>query len=151
MWECRNTNPNFQVSCGHPLITFSDPKHRVDGGDIHRLEMVVRLTEGGTCQTVIMLNGTHTMRGEQETTWVAQLPDYLYLGGAPRDMLSFTDTDLTIPSQGLRGCILSFALGEQEVAVFREAVAGQDIRECDSTVCSQSPCHNGGVCNQVTI
>ena len=52
-----------------------------------------------TCETVISLNGTHTMRGEQETTWVPHLPDYLYLGGAPRDMLSFTDSDLSIPTQ----------------------------------------------------
>ena len=27
----------------------------------------------------------------------------------------------------------------------------QDIIECDSAVCAAMPCHNGGVCNQVTI
>ena len=113
--------------------------------------MLVVLSQevGHTCETVIRLNGTHTMRGEQETTWVPHLPDYLYLGGAPRDMLSFTDSDLSIPTRGLRGCILSFLLAEQEVGLFSGAVAGQDIIECDSAVCSKSPCHNGGVCNQV--
>ena len=33
-----------------------------------------------TCQTEIKLNGTHTMRGEQETRVVPHLPEYLYLG-----------------------------------------------------------------------
>ena len=39
--------------------------------------------EGGeahTCQTEIKLNGTHTMRGEQETRLVPHLPEFLYLG-----------------------------------------------------------------------
>ena len=65
---------HFKVSCGHQLITFSDPKHRVDTGEVHTLEMIVSLnldSEGEesevphTCHTVIKLNGTHTMRGEQ--------------------------------------------------------------------------------------
>ena len=138
-----------QVSCGHQLITFSDPQHRVDSGHVHRLALQVRLGHNQTCHTVIRLNGTHTMRGEQETTWVPHLPLYIYLGGAPRDMLTFTDTDLTLPTKGLRGCILSALLGQQEVSLFNEAVTGQDVTECDSAVCSKSPCHNGGVCNQV--
>ena len=147
---------HFKVSCGHQLITFSDPKHRVDTGEVHTLEMIVSLnldTEESevphTCNTVIKLNGTHTMRGEQETTWVPQLPEYLYLGGAPHDMLMFHDADLTIPAHGLRGCILSFLLAETELDLFGEAVTGQDIIECDSAVCASLPCHNNGVCNQV--
>ena len=63
--------------------------------------------------------------------------------------LTFTDTDLTLPTRGLRGCILSALLGQQEVSLFDDAVTGQDVTECDSAVCSKSPCHNGGVCNQV--
>ena len=114
-----------------------------------RLSVLVVLSEGQSCETVIMLNGTHTMRGEQETTWVPHLPHYLYLGGAPRDMLTFTDSDLSIPTQGLRGCITSFLLADQEIGLFSQAVGGQDVIECDSAVCSRSPCHNGGVCNQV--
>ena len=27
---------HFKVSCGHQLITFSDPQHRVDTGHLHR-------------------------------------------------------------------------------------------------------------------
>ena len=79
-----------------------------------------------------------------------QLPEYLYLGGAPHDMLMFHDADLTIPAHGLRGCILSFVLAEAELDLFGEAVTGQDIIECDSAVCSSLPCHNSGVCNQVS-
>ena len=79
-----------------------------------------------------------------------QLPEYLYLGGAPHDMLMFHDADLTIPAHGLRGCILSFVLSEAELDLFGEAVTGQDIIECDSAVCSSLPCHNSGVCNQVS-
>ena len=36
----------LQVSCGHQLITFSDPKHRVDTGEVHTLEMIISLTMG---------------------------------------------------------------------------------------------------------
>ena len=36
-----------------------------------------------------------------------------------------------------------------ELALFDDAVTGQDIIECDSAVCSTLPCHNNGVCNQV--
>ena len=82
-----------------------------------RLSVLVVLSqdgkEGQSCETVIMVNGTHTMRGEQETTWVPHLPDLLYLGGAPRDMTTFTDSELSIPRQGLRGCITSFLLADQ--------------------------------------
>ena len=39
------------------------------------------------------------------------LPEYIYLGGAPHDMLRFQDSDLAIPGPGLRGCLTSFMLG----------------------------------------
>ena len=143
---------HFKVSCGHQLITFSDPKHRVDNGNTHTLALMVLLNKdtehGHTCRTVIKLNGTHTMRGEQETYWVPELPEYIYLGGAPHDMLIFQDADMMIPSYGLRGCVRSFMLDERELDLFADAVTGQDIIECDSAVCSESPCHNNGVCNQ---
>ena len=29
---------HFKVSCGHQLITFSDPQHRVDTGHTHRYQ-----------------------------------------------------------------------------------------------------------------
>ena len=35
-----------------------------------------------------------------------------------------------------------------QVALFGDAVTGQDIIECDSAICNEQPCHNGGVCNQ---
>ena len=68
---------------------------------------------------------------------------------------------MVVPPNGLRGCILSLTLGEREVGrlptsksilakvdLFGEAVTGQDIIECDSAICNEQPCHNGGVCNQ---
>ena len=66
---------------------------------------------------------------------------------------------MVVPAPGLRGCILSLTLGEKEVraamqkytcqvALFGDAVTGQDIIECDSAICNEQPCHNGGVCNQ---
>ena len=68
------------MSCGHQLITFSDPKHRVDTGEVHTLEMIVSLNLDSeasevphTCHTVIKLNGTHTMRGEQVLYWQAEV------------------------------------------------------------------------------
>ena len=48
-----------------------------------RHDCVITAQEDGeahTCQTEIKLNGTHTMRGEQETRLVPHLPEYLYLG-----------------------------------------------------------------------
>ena len=35
-----------------------------------------------------------------------------------------------------------------QVDLFGDAVTGQDIIECDSAICNEQPCHNGGVCNQ---
>ena len=58
---------NFQVSCGHQLITFSDSKHRVNTGYEQTLEVVVTFQgEKGldrTCITEIHLKGTHAMKG----------------------------------------------------------------------------------------
>ena len=58
------------------------------------------------------------------------------------------DSDMVVPAPGLRGCVLSLTLGEREVDLFGDAVTGQDIIECDSAICNEQPCHNGGVCNQ---
>ena len=88
------------------------------------------------------------MRGEQETTFVPSLPEFIYLGGAPHDMVKFQDIDMFVPSLGLRGCIKGFILNYNELDLFTNAVTGQDIIKCDSAVCAESPCHNGGVCNQ---
>ena len=51
---------HFKVSCGHQLITFSDPKHHVDNGNIHTLALMVSMKntkdDEHTCQTAIHLN-----------------------------------------------------------------------------------------------
>ena len=46
---------HFKVSCGHQLITFSDPKHRLDSGHQHTLELRVTVAEeeeGHTCRVL---------------------------------------------------------------------------------------------------
>ena len=63
-------------------------------------------------------------------------------------MLKFQDIGKFVPSFGKRGCIKGFLLNDNELDLFANAVTGQDIIECDSAVCSESACHNGGVCNQ---
>ena len=83
-----------------------------------------------TCNTVIRLNGTHTMRGEQETYFVPSLPDYLYLGGVPYDTMVYDDTDLRVPTGGFRGCIASLVIDNTEMEIFSGAVGGQDVIEC---------------------
>jgi hypothetical protein len=60
------------------------------------------------------------------------------------------DAELAVPAPGLRGCVLGLTLGERDIDLFGEAVTGQDVIECDSAICSEQPCHNGGVCNQVS-
>ena len=42
---------HFKVSCGHQLITFSDPKHRLDSGHQHTLELSVTVAEEGDGHT----------------------------------------------------------------------------------------------------
>ncbi|XP_023335490.1 protein eyes shut isoform X2 [Eurytemora carolleeae] len=143
---------NFQVSCGHQLITFSDPKHRVNTGYEQTLEVVVTFQgEKGldrTCITEIHLNGTHAMKGEQEVLHPPHLPQYIYIGGAPADILQDPGADILIPKVGLQGCVKHFLLQEREVELFSGAVSGQDIVECESAACSSKPCQNNGICNQ---
>ena len=114
------------------------------------------------------------MSGEQETPFLPLLPEYIYLGGAPHDMLHVRYLpQQPQPSKMCKGtliwwCLLlvcgvassASLLGRErweaavvqnyifQVDLFGEAVTGQDIIECDSAICNEQPCHNGGVCNQ---
>ena len=100
------------------------------------------------------------------------LPEYIYLGGAPHDMLHVRySPPQPQPSKMCEGtliwwCLLlvcgvassASLLGRErwaavqkyicQVDLFGDAVTGQDIIECDSAICNEQPCHNGGVCNQ---
>ena len=57
------------------------------------------------CVTVIHLNETHTMRGEQEVEAVPQRPRRIYFGQMPR---SSVNIDREIPTEGFRGCMHHF-------------------------------------------
>ena len=78
-----------------------------------------------TCITEIHLNGTHAMKGEQEVLHPPHLPQYIYIGGAPADILQDPGADILIPKVGLQGCVKHFLLQEREVELFSGAVSGQ--------------------------
>ena len=65
--------------------------------------MIVANTQ--KCVTVIHLNETHTMRGEQEVEAVPQRPRRIYFGQMPR---SSVNIDREIPTEGFRGCMHHF-------------------------------------------
>ena len=79
-----------------------------------------------TCITEIHLNGTHAMKGEQEVLHPPHLPQYIYIGGAPADILQDPGVDILIPKVGLQGCVKHFLLQEREVELFSGAVSGQE-------------------------
>ena len=62
------------------------------------------------CQTEIQLNGTHTMSGEQETPFLPLLPEYIYLGGAPHDMLHVRYLPQPQPSKMCKGTLIWWCL-----------------------------------------
>ncbi|KAG1930353.1 neurogenic locus notch protein [Pimephales promelas] len=47
---------------------------------------------------------------------------------------------------GFIGCIRELQMGSKELHVVREAIRGQNIHNCDATVCQHQPCRNGGTC-----
>ncbi|XP_051773782.1 protein eyes shut homolog [Ctenopharyngodon idella] len=47
---------------------------------------------------------------------------------------------------GFIGCIRELQMGSKELHVVGEAIRGQNIQNCDTTVCQHQPCRNGGTC-----
>ncbi|XP_067277909.1 protein eyes shut homolog [Pseudorasbora parva] len=47
---------------------------------------------------------------------------------------------------GFIGCIRELQMGSKELHVVGEAVRGQNIQNCDASVCQHQPCRNGGTC-----
>ena len=66
------------------------------------------------------------MKGEQEVLHPPHLPQYIYIGGAPADILQDPGVDILIPKVGLQGCVKHFLLQEREVELFSGAVSGQE-------------------------
>lgn len=101
----------FKVSCGAQQIRFSDPR-RVDTGNRQNIDISLTVeANGGTlgkkCVTVIHLNETHTMRGEQEVDdQVPERPRMIYFGQMPRTDGSGRDKE--IPQEGFQGCMNQF-------------------------------------------
>ena len=62
--------------------------------------------------------------------------------------LSVSSTDLPFSEAGDLYKSLQALKYNCQVDLFGDAVTGQDIIECDSAICNEQPCHNGGVCNQ---
>ncbi len=104
----------FKVSCGAQQIRFSDPR-RVDTGHLQTIDVSLTIEENGgdigkKCVTVIHLNETHTMRGEQEVDAVPHRPRVIYFGQMPRMAVlsAGAGRDVEMPQEGFQGCMKRF-------------------------------------------
>jgi len=89
--------------------------------------------------TVIHLNDTHTMSGEQEVDAPPSQPSAVFFGQMPR---AFRD----VANVGFKGCVSYFQLNGEELHVYADAAEGRDIVECSSAACVVEPCRNGAMC-----
>jgi hypothetical protein len=91
----------FKVSCGLQIILFSDPRDRVDTGFMQSVRITLELETPSICRTVIQLNDTHTMKGEQEIMAMPEKPDLIYFGLMPHKR----DPAIDIVHSGFQGCM----------------------------------------------
>ena len=92
----------FKVSCGTQVILFTDPQHRVDNGYHQNIKITLTVDEASLmCSTIIQLNQTHTMKGEQEIIVVPEQPKDIYFGLMPHKM----DPQVSIINSGFQGCM----------------------------------------------
>ena len=91
----------FKVSCGLQIILFSDPRDRVDSGFQQSVRIRLELESPTMCSTVIQLNDTHTMKGEQEIVDMPLQPDKIYFGLMPYKR----DPEIDIVHSGFQGCM----------------------------------------------
>ena len=68
----------------------------------------------------------------------------MYLGGLPETEYVAESAG---PHIGYKGCIQHLQVNEVEMSVFEDAVAGQNILECDVPLCQYKPCHNNATCH----
>ncbi|XDV50658.1 hypothetical protein PO909_019676 [Leuciscus waleckii] len=67
----------------------------------------------------------------------------MFLGGVPSlSELHHNSGNVS----GFIGCIRELQMGSKELHVVGEAIRGQNIHNCDATVCQHQPCRNGGTC-----
>ena len=133
------------MSCGLQIILFSDPRDRVDTGYQQSIRIKLDMESETMCTTVIQLNETHTMKGEQEIVDMPKQPQLIYFGLMPhkRDL-----PELDIVNTGFQGCMNTLQIDDQDVHLYKDAISGRDIVECKTTVCAIRPCKNGAVCTQ---
>ena len=92
----------FKVSCGTQVILFTDPRNRVDTGFHQSIKITLTVDEASLmCSTIIQVNQTHTMKGEQEIIVVPEQPKDIYFGLMPNKM----DPQVTIINSGFQGCM----------------------------------------------
>ena len=93
----------FKVSCGLQIILFSDPRERVDTGYQQSVRVKLDLESPNMCSTVIQLNDTHTMKGEQEIKDMPSKPSMIYFGLLPHKR----DPEVDIVNTGFQGKVSS--------------------------------------------
>ena len=92
----------FKVSCGTQVILFTDPRNRVDNGFHQNIKITLTVDEASLmCSTIIQLNQTHTMKGEQEIIVVPTQPKDIYFGLMPHKM----DPQVSMINSGFQGCM----------------------------------------------
>ena len=92
----------FKVSCGTQVILFTDPRNRVDTGFHQNIKITLTVDEASLmCSTIIQLNQTHTMKGEQEIIVVPEQPKDIYFGLMPHKM----DPQVSMIDSGFQGCM----------------------------------------------
>ena len=96
------------------------------------------------CSTVIHVNETHTMRGQQEIEVVPAQPATINFGLMPPNV----DPQIPMTHAGFQGCMKQLQIFGQDVHLYKDAVSGRDIVECSRAVCAIRPCRNGAICTQ---
>ena len=99
----------FKVSCGLQIILFSDPRDRVDTGFQQSVRIQLTLDSPTMCSTVIQLNDTHTMKGEQEIVDMPTKPDMIYFGLLPHKR----DPEVDMVHTGFQGCMSQLQVRNQ--------------------------------------
>lgn len=100
---------NFRVSCGPQHILFSDPRKKVDTGFLQTINLVLgveksTLKNETKCMTLIKINDTVSMRGEQQIDSIPNKPSTIYFG----QMVSDHDNNIDLDIIGFQGCMSDF-------------------------------------------
>nr|XP_055025772.1 protein eyes shut homolog [Misgurnus anguillicaudatus] len=103
----------------------------IDNGRLCRIEVAVANASANGQQKYMNESGSEVKFGPT------------FLGGVP----SFSDLPRSsVNVSGFIGCIRELQIGSRELYIVGEAIRGQNIQNCDSSVCQHQPCRNGGTC-----